>query len=193
MIKLYFSITFLSLASLVFSQSAKTIRTYGISKKTETVVKYHNGEEISRYAEEIEIYNKDGKWIEKSSFNSDGELKSEQFRVYEDDEVVDEIKIDHNGTRAKKAKPASYSRVLSTYEKGDLVAERKVDKDGNTLKEKKFVYNKFGDLIEIITTDAEGNFTGKEEISYDNRGLKTSVRKLNQDETVSEEKLFTYE
>jgi hypothetical protein len=44
-----------------------------------------------------------------------------------------------------------------------------------------------------LTKDSNGNLIEKEEISYDKRGLKTHVRKLDGQGALIEEKFYTYE
>jgi hypothetical protein len=182
-----------SFAALSFAQSAKTIRTYGIERKVETAVKYHKGEEVARFIEEIEVYNKEGDWVEKYLFDSAGELKSEEYRVYENGEVVDETSIDHNGSRAKEAKPPSYERVLFVYDKDDLLEEEEVDQTGKTIRKKKYLYNKFGDVEETTLTDSEGNLVEKELTEYDNRGLKIKETVYQGNGKIKSEKIFSYE
>jgi hypothetical protein len=176
-----------------FGQSSKTIRTYGITKKTETVVKYYNDLEVARYVEEVERYNAEGDWIEKFTYASGGELKLHEKRVYENDEVVDEITIDANGSGMKSAEPPSFERVLYTYEKGDVVLEKRVSEGGKVIDEKEFVYNKLGDLIEVSTKGSEGAVVKRETTEYDNRGLKIKERVVDSAGAILKEKIFIYE
>jgi hypothetical protein len=176
-----------------FSQSAKTIRTYGIIKKTETVVKYHDSLEVARYVEEVEMYNAEGDWVEKYTYASGGDLKLHQKRVYDGDEVIDEIAIDLNGSGIKTAKPPSFERVLYTYEKGDLILKKTVSEDGEVIEQKEFVYNKLGDLMEVTTKESEGAVVKRETTEYDNRGLKIKERVVDSAGAILKEKIFIYE
>jgi len=187
------AIVLLFAAGTTFGQSSKTIRTYGITKKTETVIKYDDTKEIARYVEEIEHYNKEGDWVEKFTYSSGGELKLHEIRVYEKDEVVDETVIDINGSNMKAAEPPSYERMLYTYDKGDLMLEKEVDRDGNVLKVKEYEYNKLGDLIEVKTKDGKDRIVERETTEYDNRGLKMKESVFDESGKLIEEKIFVYE
>jgi hypothetical protein len=191
-ISVLFSVLLFSFGS-AFGQSSKTIRTYGITKKTETVVKYDNDLEVARYVEEVERYNAEGDWIEKLTYASGGELKLHEKRVYENDEVVDEITIDANGSGMKGAEPPSFERVLYTYEKGDVVLEKRVSEGGKVIDEKEFVYNKLGDLVEVNTKDSDGALVKREATEYDHRGLKIKERVVDSAGAISKEKIFIYE
>lgn len=177
----------------VSGQSSKTIRTYGITKKTETVVKYKGDLEIARYIEEIEFYNAEGDWVEKFTYASGGELKLHEKRTYEDNEVIEEITIDANGSGIKEAKPPSYERVQYVYEKDDLMSETHLSEDGEVVERKDFVYNNLGDLVEEITKDAAGNLVERETIEYNNRGLKVVKRTFDMSDVLLEEKIYAYE
>lgn len=186
-------IIFLFGYSFSFSQSAKTIRTYGIVKKTETVVKYYDGAEVSRYVEEIELYNEEGDWVEKFIYGSGGDLKLHQKRVYDGDEVIDETSIDLNGSSIKEAKAPSFERVLYAYDKGDLAKQSKLSENGDLLEQKEFMYNKLGDLVEVITTDGNGTLIERETTEYNDKGLKTKEHLADASGVTLKEKLFVYE
>lgn len=177
----------------VSGQSSKTIRTYGITKKTETVVKYRDGVEVARFTEEVEHYNAEGDWVEKFIFSAGGELKLYQKRVYENDEVVDEVTEDLNGSGMKEARPPSFERVQYVYDKDDVVMETKISEDGKKLEQKEMVYNKLGDLVEVIATDGDGALITRELTEYNNKGLKTRERLVDSAGAVLKEKIFVYE
>jgi len=183
----------LLVAGFSFGQSSKIIRTYGIKKKTETIVKYDGETEVARYVDEVEIYNDEGDWVEKLTYSSGGELKLHEKRVYEDDEVIDETTIDLNGSGIKSAEPPAFERVLFTYEKGDLVLEKSVSADGEIIEQKEFTYNKLGDLTEVVTKSGNGEVLERETTEYDNRGLKVLVRVCDSKGAILKEKIFQYE
>jgi len=192
--RLFFLLTLLILsAGFAFGQSSKTIRTYGITKKTETVIAYSGDIEAARYVEEVEVYNADGEWVEKLTYSSGGELKLREKRVYEDDEVVDETTIDLNGSGIKEAKPPSFERILSTYEKGDLILEKSVSEKGLILEQKEFRYNKLGDLTELTTKNGKGELIEREVIEYNDKGLKVLERVFDSEGAILKEKIFQYE
>ncbi|HKK39751.1 MAG TPA: hypothetical protein VJ949_10065 [Cryomorphaceae bacterium] len=183
----------LLVAGFSFGQSSKIIRTYGIKKKTETIVKYDGETEVARYVDEVEIYNDEGDWVEKLTYSSGGELKLHEKRVYEDDEVIDETTIDLNGSGIKSAEPPAFERVLFTYEKGDLVLEKSVSADGEIIEQKEFTYNKLGDLTEVVTKSGNGEVLERETTEYDNRGLKVLERVFDSKGAILKEKIFQYE
>ncbi len=176
-----------------FGQSSKTIRTYGIEKKTETVVIYRKGIEVARYTEEVELYNAEGDWVEKLTYASGGELKLHEKRIYDGNDVIDETTIDLNGSGIKNAKPPSFERVQYAYEKGDVVSEKKLSEEGEVLEQKEFVYNKLGDLIEVTTKDGNGEIVKRETTEYDKRGLKIKERVVDASGAILKEKIFIYE
>ncbi|MFT4770740.1 MAG: hypothetical protein ACI9CP_001288 [Cryomorphaceae bacterium] len=179
--------------SSAYSQSSKTIRTFGILKKTETVVKYHSQFEVARYVEEVELYNTEGDWVEKFTYASGGELKLHQKRIYDGDEIIDETAIDLNGSGMKAAKPPSFDRLLYTYERGDLVVEKRVSEGGKVIDKKEFVYNKLGDLVRVTTKDGDGAVVKREAIEYDHRGLKIKESVVDSAGAILKEKTFVYE
>jgi len=181
------------IAANTFGQSSKTIRTYGIKKKTEVVIVFGDDVELARYVEEIELYNDEGDWVEKREYDEGGNLKSHKERIYEKDEVVEEIEIDANGSGMKAAKPPSFERRQFKYDRGDLIQEISLDRDGKTLKITEYRYNKFGDLEEKIEKDKSGNILETERTEYDERGLKVKETVFNEKEKKILEKLFVYE
>ncbi|MCZ4410195.1 hypothetical protein O3Q51_15340 [Cryomorphaceae bacterium 1068] len=176
-----------------FGQSSKTIRTYGIEKKTETLIIYNNGIEVARYTEEVEMYNSEGDWVEKLTYSSGGELKLHQKRTYDGDDVIDETTIDLNGSGIKNAKPPSFERIQYVYEKGEVVLEKKLSQNGEVLEQKESVYNKLGDLIEVTTKDGKGSVLKRETTEYDNRGLKIKESITDSSGAILKEKIFVYE
>ena len=177
----------------LYGQSSKTIRTYGISKKTETVVIYHDGLEVSRYVEEIEHYNAEGDWIEKFIFTSGGEVKLHQKRVYQDNEIIDETTVDLNGSGMKEAEAPSFERTQYTYTKGDIIKETKVSEEGDVIEQKELVYNKLGDLVEVSESDGNGVLVRRELTEYNDKGLKVKERVVDSAGVIVKEKLFAYE
>jgi hypothetical protein len=176
-----------------FGQSSKTIRTYGIEKKTETLIIYSNGIEVARYTEEVEMYNSEGDWVEKLLYSSGGELKLHQKRTYDGDEVIDETTIDLNGSGIKNAKPPSFERIQYAYDKGELILEKELSRNGEVLEQKEYSYNKLGDLIKVTTKDEDGSIVKTETIEYDNRGLKIKESETDSAGVILKEKIFVYE
>lgn len=181
------------IAECACGQSSKIIRTYGIKKKTETIVKFDRDVEVARYVDEVEIYNDEGDWVEKLTYSSGGELKLHEKRIYDNDEVIDETTIDLNGSGMKDAEPPGFKRTLFVYEKGEVVLEKSVSEDGEIIEQKEFTYNKLGDLTEVVTKNGDGEVLEREITEYDNRGLKVLERVFDSKGVVSKEKIFQYE
>lgn len=177
----------------ITSAQSKKVKTYGVTKRTETVVDYKEGKESSRYTKEVRTYDKNGRWIEKVGYSSTGEKKSEVKRVYEGDELVDEMEVDYDGSPAKEAGPPSFKRKAYQYHRGDLVVERFLTKKGDTKKEKRYKYNEFGDEVEIGTYDSKGTLVKNLEIEYDKRGFKTREVTSDGSGSILKEKLYLYE
>ena len=175
------------------AQSSKTIRTYGIKGKKEVVTVYRNGEEMASYVEEIEKYNEEGDWIEKKMFDSGGGLKSYRKRIYEKNEVVEEIEIDPDGAGIKEAKPPSYDRRQYVYDRGDLILEKRLNENGDVVRLIEYEYNKFGDRETKTEKDGEGVILEIEKTEYDDRGLKIKEILFNGNQEKVKEKLFIYE
>ncbi|MCH2213616.1 MAG: hypothetical protein MK086_00450 [Flavobacteriales bacterium] len=182
-----------SFVFLVSTGQSKKVKTYGVTKRTETAVEYKDGEEVSRFTKEVRFYDKDGWWIEKTIYTSSGEKKSEEKRTFDNGDLIEEIKVDYDGSEAKDAEPPSFKSKTYQYHRGDLIVERFLSKKGQTKKEKRYNYNDFGDEVEVGTFDATGILIKKLEIEYDKRGFK--VREVTSDASgkVLKEKLYSYE
>lgn len=191
--KFLFTVVLILGFSTVMAQSSKTIRTYGIKVKREVVTIYEEGEEMASYVEEIEKYNQEGDWVEKRIYDEGGKLKSLRERVYEKDEVVEEIEIDLDGSGIREAKPPSYDRRQFVYDRGDLILEKRLNEDGKVIKLVEYRYNKFGDQETKTEKDGEDEILEVEKTEYDDRGLKVKETLYNGDNERVKEKLFIYE
>ncbi len=186
-------IAFMVFVSAAFAQSAKTIRTYGITTKKEKVEVYFEGEMISSYIQEIERYNKEGDWVLKMVFGPSGQPKLIRERVYDKDELIEESNRDVNGASMKEAQPPSFEKILFEYEKGEVVKETILDDNEQILEVITYEYNSLGDLILISTANSEGAVIEEERIEYDDRGLKIKESRYDENQTLIREKLFLYE
>ncbi|MEM6831080.1 MAG: hypothetical protein AAF551_11250 [Bacteroidota bacterium] len=172
---------------------SKKVKTYGITKRTEIAVEYKDGEEVTRFTKEVRSYDKAGRWIEKIVYTSSGEQKSEDRRIFDGGDLIEEIEVDYDGSEAKDEEPPSFKRKTYQYHRGDLIVERFLSKKGQTKKEKRYKYNDFGDEVEIGTYDGTGMLTKKLEIEYDKRGFKVREATSDASGNVLKEKLYTYE
>lgn len=180
------------IAGQLSAQSKKKLRTYDISKKTETVTKYKNGAEDRTYVSQYEKYDKNGEWIEKVDLQKDGEIKKREVRKYNRKRIVEEIK-DKPLEKEWTEKTPDYDHLRYTFDKGDLIKEEKLNRKGEVKETKVYNYNKFGDEIEEITTDKNGDIVEKEVYTYDRRGLKTEKRTYDKTGELLEVKKYTYE
>lgn len=193
MIRFLLSIVLLSLiAGQLSAQSKKKLRTYGISKKTETIVKYKDGKEEKEYVSQYEKYNDEGEWIEKVDLQKGGEIKKREVRKYDGDRIIEEIK-DEPLEKEWTEKTPAYNQQRYTFAKDNLVKKEDVNRKGEVKETKVYTYNKFGDQMEEITTDKNGDLVQKEVYTYDKRGLKTEKRTFDKSGELLEVKKYMYE
>jgi len=170
----------------------KLIRTYGISKMTETTVIYTEGNEINRYVSEYELYNDDGEWLEKVDLLPDGRIKKKEIRKYEKGEVVEEI-VDEPINRGMVERKADYDREKYYYDKDELIKEEEYNREGKLIEYTEFIYNKFGDIKEERDYDGNSTLRKVEIYDYDNRGFEISKKTYDASEMLLESKIYTYE
>lgn len=180
------------LAGQLSAQSKKKLRTYDISKKTETVTKYKDGVEDKTYVSEYEKFNKDGEWIERVELNKNGEIKKREARKYRKKVIIEEVK-DYPLEKEWTEKTPSYDHIRYTFHKEDLIKKEDLNRKGEVKETKSYTYNKYGDQIEEITTDENGELVKKEIYTYDNRGLKTEKRTYDKSGELLEVKTYSYE
>ena len=170
----------------------KLIRTYGISKMTETTVIYTEGNEINRYVSEYELYNDDGEWLEKVDLLPDGRIKKKEIRKYEKGEVVEEI-VDEPINRGMVERKADYDREKYYYDKDELIKEEEYNREGKLIEYTEFIYNKLGDIKEERDYDGNSTIRKVEIYDYDNRGFEISKKTYDASEMLLESKIYTYE
>ena len=170
----------------------KLIRTYGISKMTETTVIYTEGNEINRYVSEYELYNDDGEWLEKVDLLPDGRIKKKEIRKYEKGEVVEEI-VDEPINRGMVERKADYDREKYYYDKDELIKEEEYNREGKLIEYTEFIYNKLGDIKEERDYDGNSTLRKVEIYDYDNRGFEISKKTYDASEMLLESKIYTYE
>lgn len=175
----------LFISSISHAQSDKKVRTYAISKKTETVTEYDDGKEESTFVLQYEKYNKEGEWIEKVEYEDDGAIKKREVRKYDGNRIVEEI--------LDEPQKSNYDHVRYTFDKDVLIKKEELNRDGEVKETKIYTYNKYGDLIEELKLDEDGDIDEKEVYVYDNRGLKIEKRTYNKSDELIEVKKYTYE
>lgn len=176
----------------VHAQSKKKLRTYNITRKTETITKYENGKPGEPYVSQYEVFNKDGEWIEKVDLQKDGDVKKREVRKYDGTRIVEEIK-DEPLEKEWLEKTPDYDHRRYTFDKEDLTKEEKLNRKGEVKETKVYTYNKYGDVIEERTLDKNGDLEEKEVFTYDNRGLKDEKRTFDKEGELLEVKKYTYE
>ncbi len=181
-----------SITGQLSAQSKKKLRTYGVSKKTETIVKFKDGKEEKEYVSEYEMYNDDGEWIERVDLQKEGEIKKRETRKYDGDQIIEEIK-DEPLEKEWTEKTPAYDNQRYTYAKDVLVKKEDVNRKGEVKETKVYTYNKFGDQMEEITTDKNGELVEKEVYTYDKRGFKTEKRTYDKSGELLEIKKYAYE
>lgn len=175
-----------------YAQSDKKVRTYNISKKTETITKFKDGKEDTTYVSQYEIFNEEGEWIEKVDLQKDGDIKRREVRKYDGDRIVEEIK-DEPQEKEWTEKTPDYDHVVYTFENGELIREEELNREGEIKETKVYSYNKYGDKIEERKLDKDGELDQKEVYSYDNRGLRSEKKTYDKDGELVEVKKYTYE
>jgi hypothetical protein len=191
--RLILSILVLFATIAAFAQSEDDLSTYGITKMTETTVKYENGQETERYISEYEMYDDEGEWVEKVDLLPNGDLKRREKRSFKDGEVAEEIEEEpfHGTTISGEDE---YKRTTYKYDKDDeVIEEKEFNNEGELVEIKEIEYNKYGDKSKEINRNAKGQITETEEFSYNNKGFKEKKEVYNGSGQLIETKLYTYE
>lgn len=182
----------LSIGMASFAQSKKKLRTYGITKKIETLVKYDDGVAGEPYVSETESYNSDGEWIERVDYQKSGGIKRREVRRYEKGIIVEEIDDEPQEKEWTEKTPA-YKHRIYVFEKDNLMEERDMSRKGEVKEKKVYTYNKYGDEISETTTDKNGDLVQTETYTYDDKGFKKEKRTVNADGELIEIKTYSYE
>lgn len=176
-----------------YSQSKKLLRTYGITKKTETVVKYKDGKAEDPYVSEVEMYDKNGEWIERIDYEKDGAIKKREVRKYQKGILVEEIQ-DKPQEKDGSGKSSSYKHRVYVYNKKlDLMEEMDMSRKGEVKQKETYTYNKYGDVDTRIKTDKDGKQESIENYTYDKKGFKDERRTLSTAGELLEVKSYSYE
>lgn len=176
-----------------YSQSKKLLRTYGITKKTETVVKYDNGVAQEPYVSEVEMYDNKGEWIERIDYQKDGGIKKRLVRAYDKRLLIEEIE-DKPQEKEWTEKTPSYDHRVYTFNKNrDLIEEKDLSRKGAVKRKRVYTYNKYGDAITRTTTDKEGKGVSIENYTYDKKGFRIERHTLSSTGELIEVKTYTYE
>lgn len=175
-----------------YSQSKKKLRTYGITKKTETIVKYDGGVASEPYVSEVEKFDSDGEWIERIDYQKDGDIKKREMRRYEKGILVEELE-DKPQEKEWIEKTPEFRHRVYTFDKDKLIEERELNRKGEVKEKQVYTYNKYGDLITEITTDKKGELVETQTYTYDDKGLKKEKRTVLANGELIEIKTYTYE
>lgn len=189
---LILSFLFLSFGMVSFAQSKKKLRTYGVTKKIETLIKYENDVAGDPYVSETESYNSDGEWIERIDYQKSGDIKTREVRKYERGIIVEEIKDEPQEKEWTEKTPAYKHRVY-IFEKDNLTEESDLNRKGEVKEKKVYQYNKYGDEISETSTDKKGDLIQTETYTYDDKGFKKEKRTVNAAGELTEIKTYTYE
>ncbi len=179
-------------ATLAYGQSKKKLRTYGITQKTESIIKYEGGVAVEEYISELERFDENGEWIERVDYQKDGDIKRRELRKYVKGIVVEEID-DEPLEKEWTEKTPDYKHEVFVYDKEELLEVHELNRKGEIKEKKVYEYNKYGDLITETTTGKEGELLEVETYSYDDKGLKTEKKTLNGKGELIEIKSYSYE
>jgi hypothetical protein len=175
-----------------FAQSKKLVRTYGIEKCIEQTTKYSDGVADTSYISEYEVFNKDGKWIEKIDLYKDGQIKKRERRVLDGDLVLEEI-TEEPAKEGESEDKSDYKHRRYTYDKTDLIKIEKLNREGSVTETTQIIYNKYGDEEEEIVTNSEGSIKERVLYTYDDKGFKTLKSVFNGEDQLVETKRYVYE
>lgn len=176
-----------------YSQSKKSLRTYSITKKTETVLKYKNGKAQDPYVSEVEVFDKNGEWIERIDFDKDGSIKKREVRKYNKRLLVEEIQDKPQEKEWTETTPSYKQRVYTFNKKADLMEEKDLSRKGEVKRKRVYTYNKYGDRMTRTTTDKHGEVESIDNYTYDKKGFREERRTLNGAGELLEVKSYTYE
>ena len=173
-----------------FAQSKKLIRTYSVTEKIETTIKYADGVEVKRYVSEQTGFDSNGEWIELIDYNSKGDIKSHETRQFVKGVLVTKMK----DVRIPKSEgKVKYERSTFQYVKGNVVMKESFDKGNTLIKRTVYAYNKFGDLELETKMDGEGIIKKRIAYQYNDRGFRSEKQISNGQDEVVEIKLYAYE
>jgi len=187
------SVLILGIGLSSYGQSKKLLRTYGITQKTETVVKYKDGEAQDPYVSEVERYNKRGDWIERIDYQKDGGVKRRDVRNYDKRLLIEEIQDKPQEKEWTEKTPSYKHRVYTFNKKSDLIEDKELSRKGRVKQLRVYTYNKYGDRITRTTTDGEGVLETTENYTYDKKGFRVERRTLSATGELMEVKTYTYE
>ena len=176
-----------------YSQSKKLLRTYGITKKTEKVVKYDDGNAQDPYVSEVEMYDKRGEWIERIDYQKDGGIKKRLVRAYDKRLMIEEIDDRPQEKEWTETTPSYKHWVYKFNKKSDLMEEKELSRKGAIKRKRVYTYNKYGDAVTRTTTDKQGEIETIENYTYDKKGFRVERRTVNSTGKLLEVKTYTYE
>ena len=176
-----------------YSQSKKLLRTYGITKRTETVVKYNDGKTQDPYVSEVERFDKRGEWIERIDYQKDGGIKKREVRLYDKRLIVEEIDDRPQEKEWTETTPSYKHRVYTFNKKRDLLEEKELSRKGAVKRKRVYTYDKYGDALTRTTTDKEGNVESIENYLYNKKGFRLERRTLSSTGELLEVKTYTYD
>jgi len=185
-----FLILFPLFLASAYGQS-KLKKTYGIKSMKELTTPYANGEALEPYISEHESYNADGEWVEKVDMLPDGNVKTTEKRLYEGDDIIEEVR-DQPYDRNPQERSAEYEKQVHKFKKGDKLSTAYHNRAGELVSTTFYTYNSFGDVVEKRTVFGDRNETRIEIYSFDDRGFKIGKR-TEVDGILVETKAYMYE
>lgn len=182
-----------------YSQSKKEIKGNKIKCVTEYVSIIENGHEINSknyYA----VFNKNGKIIEETEYNTDGSIKKKETTKYDsNDNKIEELSFHQKENKIKKNNPepigtTNIKKTFSYNANNDKIEECNIDITTGKLIEKQILsYNRMGEKEKEETFDSENKLIKKTTYIYNNKGLKVEKKTYKGNDLLEETKKYVYE
>ncbi len=154
-------ILFILLSALLvlpaYGQGKKTVKRNKIKTVTET-----RTEDSKTLTEEKTYFDREGREIERHTYNKDGELKTihkYKYKYNSNDDVVEETELDAQGNQKEK-------RVVKYNNLGDKIEELWYDEKNQLKKRQLTTYDARGLKTERKTYDAQGNLKSIKKFVY---------------------------
>lgn len=170
-----------------FAQSKREISKYNIKSATVTVEEPNQKGELSKRTDRILEWDKKGNLTREFEYSKDGKVKKGVERKYNSSgDITEEKNYDEKGNLDEK--------IVSSYDRLNQKAEEIIYNGKDEIKGIiKFEYNGFGELISETATDKNGNLLTKSFYKYDNKGLRTERKTINNKDEIISIRTYNYQ
>lgn len=179
------------LSSISFAQSKKAVKKYDIQSVTETVTIKVNGKELS-YIESFTTYDKEGRVISMTEYNSDKTIKKQETATY--DKQGNKIQETSLKTEDALKPKVNFKRINTKFNaQNDKIEEIQYDASNKIVKKEVYGYNKWGQKNSILVYDGEGKIIKKQTVTFNDKGLKSEKTTVDENNKFISTKRYTYE